>query len=356
MQVSGNKKSSHRWLPWLTLALLALVLAPPAQAQPFGGYLVLNGDGTSGGASHGYIQIPHSVALNPTGALTIEMWVKLDTPQSGCRSLFGKDYTEAYWVGICGSTLRSYLKGSGSVRDGGNIPDNAWTHIAVVFNGTTRLHYVNGVQVGAFAETAPLTTSTDNVRIGSDASYFYSPNGAIDEVRLWNVARTAAQIESTLHTPITSPATGLVAVWSLNGNGNDIIGGHDGTVQGNASFGPVAPPAGPWLSSSDMPDFRFKVRLTTGGVSRMATQVADCIEQTVCAAGVFPDRPEVLLRVIGPRPNGYLWPIIIRFTNARVEVWVEQLSTGDLKYYDLPFVGPDSGELNGINDRFGFQP
>ncbi len=119
---------------------------------------------------------------------------------------------------------------------------------------------------------------------------------------------------------------------------------------------PPSPPAGSWMTSPDMPDFRFKVRLTAGGTSRTATQVADCVEQTVCAAGVFPDRPEVLLRVVGPRSNGYLWPIVIRFTNSQVEAWIEQLSSGEIKYYNLDFIGPDSDELSGVNDRFGFLP
>ncbi|HVR96893.1 MAG TPA: LamG domain-containing protein [Thermoanaerobaculia bacterium] len=346
------------WLPLVALALVSL-LPGAAQAQPLGHYLILTGNTTSGGAGHGYVAIPHSPDLNPTGAITLEMWVRLNTPFTGqsCRSLIGKGFTQTYWVGVCGSTLRSYIKGSGSVRDGGTIAANTWTHIAVTSDGTTRRHFINGAQVLSSAELAgPIPTNTQPVRIGSDVSWLFSPQGSLDEVRLWNVARTGAEIQSLMFQQIVSPLPGLVTVWALNGNGQDRFAAHDGTLGGTTAFGTPSVPAGPWLSSPDMPDFRFKVRLTTAGVSREGVQESDCIFQTVCASGAIPGRPEVLLRVIGPRSNGYLWPIVIRFTNAQVETWVEQISTGQTKYYLLDFIGPDSNELTGINDRFGFLP
>jgi hypothetical protein len=67
-------------------------------------------------------------------------------------------------------------------------------------------------------------------------------------------------------------------------------------------------------------------------------------------------RSEVFLRVIGPRPNGYLWPTIVRFTPSRVEVDVQQISTGITKTYVLPAIPADSDELTGLQDRTGFLP
>src|SRR5437763_1868603 len=65
--------------------VLATLLSPAAQAQPFGAWLTMNG-------SNGYIQIPHSTALNPTGAITIEAWVSStnSTSAEDCRSIAGK--------------------------------------------------------------------------------------------------------------------------------------------------------------------------------------------------------------------------------------------------------------------------
>jgi hypothetical protein len=121
--------------------------------------------------------------------------------------------------------------------------------------------------------------------------------------------------------------------------------------------GDPAPPEGPWLSVPDLPGFRFKVRITAPGAAPApGTQVADCVPETVCVAGALPDRTETFLRVIGPRPNGYLWPQVIRFTVSRVEVWVEQLSSEQINYYLLPALPANTDELSGLVDRTGFLP
>jgi len=219
-----------RWT--LTVLLLALG-ATAAQAQPFNLWLRLAGDPSSG-----YIEIPHSSALNPTAAFTIEAWVNISNNTTGedCRSIAGKSYTAAWWIGQCNvggqPVLRSYLKGGSSAKNGGVIPRGVWTHIAVTFDGSTRRHYINGELAASFPETGPLTTSTAAMRIGSDVSWVHTPSGSIDEVRLWNVARSITQIRAAINTPITGPQPGLVALWALNGNANDSIGGHNGVATG----------------------------------------------------------------------------------------------------------------------------
>lgn len=116
-----------------------------------------------------------------------------------------------------------------------------------------------------------------------------------------------------------------------------------------------APPAGAWLTTTEIPGFRFKVRITAQS-SIAGSKVADCIEDTLCVSGALPDRAEVFLRVVGPRPNGLLWPTVVKLTTSQVEVWIEQESSGDIRYYFLPGASPSSSELPGFFDRNGFQP
>jgi hypothetical protein len=82
----------------------------------------------------------------------------------------------------------------------------------------------------------------------------------------------------------------------------------------------------------------------------------DCIDETVCVSGALPGRSEVYVRIIGPRPNGFLWPTIVRFTPSRVVAEIRQLSTGEQQTYDLPIVPPGVDELSGLQDRTGFLP
>ncbi len=116
------------------------------------------------------------------------------------------------------------------------------------------------------------------------------------------------------------------------------------------------PPDGEWLESAAVPGFRFKVRITAGGEAQPVRLESDCIPETACVSGALPGRSELFVRVIGPRPNGKLWPVLVRFTTSRVEVWIEQLSSEDLEYYVLDAASPGSSDLTGFFDRDGFEP
>lgn len=117
------------------------------------------------------------------------------------------------------------------------------------------------------------------------------------------------------------------------------------------------PPEGDWLVSPEAPGFQFKVRITSGPGQTVPTrQESPCSAETVCVSGAIPGRTEVLLRVVGPRPNGYLWPVLAKLSPSQVEVWIAQRSTGFINYYVLPGASPGHDTLSGLFDRYGFLP
>jgi hypothetical protein len=144
--------------------------------------------------------------------------------------------------------MRSYFNGTGSLKDGGTIlatgviPDTptVWIHIAAVTDGVTRKHYINGNLVSQSAETAPRSTSTQPIRIGSDPNFDFMPAGGIDELRIWSVARTQAQIRQTMFA-YTLPATSdpafqsLEAWYRFEGNAMDSWRTHHGTIIGTGT-------------------------------------------------------------------------------------------------------------------------
>jgi hypothetical protein len=224
------------WLAGLVLAV-ASGLAVPLAAQPWGTFFGPEPQGT-----HGYVEIPHSPALNPTGGFTFEAWVFEQTIGGGedCRSIAGKNEGQAWWVAYCTiggkRVLRSALKGDPSVRDGGEIPPNQWVHIAVTFNGSKRRHYVDGELVAEFSESGPLTTSASPMRILSDSAFQVTLQGFIRQVRLWNVARSLNQLRAWINKDITTAQDGLIGVWPLDGTAVDVVGPHDGTLSGSGAF------------------------------------------------------------------------------------------------------------------------
>ncbi|HUP43327.1 MAG TPA: hypothetical protein VM599_08965 [Thermoanaerobaculia bacterium] len=59
---------------------------------------------------------------------------------------------------------------------------------------------------------------------------------------------------------------------------------------------------------------------------------------------------------VGPKPNGRLWPTLVKLSTATVEIWLEQVATGEVEYYRLEGARPGFDELPGLFDREGFEP
>lgn len=117
--------------------------------------------------------------------------------------------------------------------------------------------------------------------------------------------------------------------------------------------GDPPPPPGPWLSSSALPNFEAKVRIND--VTEGAREPR-CIAESLCVSGALAGRPEVFIKVIGPRPNGFLWTQLSRFTPSKVEVWLRQTATGVVRYYELSAVPASSDDVSGLQDRRAFVP
>jgi hypothetical protein len=83
---------------------------------------------------------------------------------------------------------------------------NVWYHVAGVYNAAARTLdiYVNGVlDNGVLVGTIPASQSANNVNvnIGRRSGGYYF-NGVIDEVRIYNRALSAAEVQADMNTPI----------------------------------------------------------------------------------------------------------------------------------------------------------
>lgn len=100
------------------------------------------------------------------------------------------------------------------------LTDNAVHALAIVRKDDTLKYYVDGTLRQARTVNTGTGDITDagNVRIGHDlanASNTYF-NGDIAEVRIWNVARTGAEIAATYNTTLAGNAYGLTGYWRLD--------------------------------------------------------------------------------------------------------------------------------------------
>jgi outer membrane protein assembly factor BamB len=184
---------------------------------------------------HDAIRVPMHPDLIPTTAMTLEAWVSRE-PALGCGTLVGTNRSAGYWLGICGGRLR-FSPGGGAAVDGSAIlPERLWTHVAVSYDGRLRRTYINGVLDRETAEQPQnLRAGPDELVIGADAELGAAFSGRIDNLRLWRVVRSAAEIQRDMRRQLGATA-GLVSEWALDGDARDRVGGHDGAAVNGGTF------------------------------------------------------------------------------------------------------------------------
>jgi len=160
----------------------------------------------------------------PGSALTLTAWFKSDNLANcgarDCRiiskalGLAGNDH---YWMlstirGGSTTRLRFRLKTNGAtttlIASSGDLTPNQWIHAAAVYDGATMRLYKDGVEVGSTIKTGSLT-------INSNAAVWLGGNpptptsrpwdGSIDEVRVYDRALSAAEIQALATTGNAPP-------------------------------------------------------------------------------------------------------------------------------------------------------
>jgi len=199
-----------------------------------------------------YVEIPNTSALNPS-LFTYEFWARVDGGSGSYRAPVSSRYWDGsnmYGVNFYAdaSDLWSLQWGPGTASsfwagiEGPAVVDGQWAHLAATYDGTTMRFYENGALQGDSVCAFAVNTVTP-LRFGSIAdnlNFFF--NGELDEVRVWNVARTQAEIQSTMNTTLTGNETGLVGYWRFDQSGTVTtayaqIGGYNGTLNNFAFDG-----------------------------------------------------------------------------------------------------------------------
>jgi hypothetical protein len=92
-----------------------------------------------------------------------------------------------------------YIGGEDELRGPSGLPLNTWTHLAATYDGTALRLYENGTQVATVAQTGAITTSTGALRIGGNNIWSEWFAGQIDDVRIYDHALTASDIQADMN-------------------------------------------------------------------------------------------------------------------------------------------------------------
>ncbi len=120
-------------------------------------------------------------------------------------------------LGECGGEFTFFSELSGLLPSSVNTLDGMWHHVAATKNGANLIVYLDGVSVITHTFTGTFDLN-NNFRVGhwSAANLDETWDGKIDEVRLWDFARTEADILATMNTCLIGNETGLVTYYNFN--------------------------------------------------------------------------------------------------------------------------------------------
>ncbi|WP_440102849.1 LamG-like jellyroll fold domain-containing protein [Streptosporangium sp. H16] len=150
-------------------------------------------DGTAG---HVDLGTPGALQFGP-GAYTIEAWIK---PAALGGTVLAKGTVCQFGVNANGTVFLAHNGGAWSVTSLEPIALNEYTHVAGVYDGSKATVFINSrasqsasLQYQA-GQAAPVLIGAAN-NTGQPAKFF---NGEIDEVRLWDRARTTEELKREL--------------------------------------------------------------------------------------------------------------------------------------------------------------
>ncbi len=167
-------------------------------------------DGKNGGAlvfdgASSLIEVPHHDSLSPGGAaLTIEAWFKPTSFPAGHPPIARKgSVAESGWgFDTPGGKIRGFVytaPGSAAVAQGTTTMKlDTWHHVAMVYDGEEVRIYLDGELDGEVARKGDINENDASVWIGKKANENIWLDGALDELRILNIAITEEQIQEDM--------------------------------------------------------------------------------------------------------------------------------------------------------------
>jgi hypothetical protein len=171
-----------------------------------------------------HVSIPSNPTLNITTAITLEAWVYA-TKNAGIQNVVSKSSNSQNTGYIFPRTDDGWASATFYLHIGGfwryltaPYPSlNNWHHLAATFDGSTMHLYINGSLMNSLAASGAIASNSNPLTLGNQPGYPEFFGGAADEIRIWNVARTQAEIQNNQNKEL-DPALepNLVSYYTFN--------------------------------------------------------------------------------------------------------------------------------------------
>jgi hypothetical protein len=149
------------------------------------------------------VTIPDSASLDIT-RMTLEAWVRPTVLGTAWRSVLLKEQPGDFVYALYATTNASrpsgyvFIGGEKEARGTAALTVNTWTHLATTYDGANLRLYVNGTLVKTTAQTGNIATSSGALQLGGNTIWGEWYAGTLDDVRVYNKALTAAEIQADM--------------------------------------------------------------------------------------------------------------------------------------------------------------
>lgn len=219
-----------------------------------------------------YLSLSHNDSYNIETGLTMEAWIFAEewAPFQWMGSIINKDNQspDRGFAFRCGNngTLSFVMAVDNSWEEAFTsqiMNTNQWHHVAVVIdNGTIRL-YVDGQESANHSFTGNPSHSPDMpINIGGSPGFSGRHfKGVIDEVRIWDEARTQEELINFMTTNLSGTEANLVAYFPMNEGSGNVAG--DLSSTGNDCALTLMDDSN-WVDGYTLPDYDISVQRVYG--------------------------------------------------------------------------------------------
>ena len=190
--------------------------------------------------SNDFIRFDDEFLFHQSGDASLSFWVLSHKNTHG--SVIWSKTTSApdanrFNIFSQGGVAFDYREPSGSISGhifGGTpfFPTQTWVHIALVRKENLYLRYFNGKLLGCVEDLNPNLPTAIGWALSGWSSFRF--DGQLDEFRIWNYARSNAEIQADMNKKLTGNESGLHGYWNFDeGEGNilgDLTGNSDGKL------------------------------------------------------------------------------------------------------------------------------
>jgi Concanavalin A-like lectin/glucanases superfamily/Secretion system C-terminal sorting domain len=176
------------------------------------------------------VDLTNNSIFDITSSITLEAWIypTLHSTEIDIISKFGDvAVDDSYMLRLANGVPFIQIKIGATWFVSSDITAlslNTWHHIAGVYDGTQLKIFVNGILKNSVSQTGNIGISSSTVKIGRWLGSAASFSGNIDEVRIWNIARSDIEIASNYNKVLVGNEAGLVSYYRFNqgiANGNN---------------------------------------------------------------------------------------------------------------------------------------